>query len=92
METAQVITYWVDEDRFIPKGEYKETEIDQYQRKVDFLITCVCGNRYEIRFNHEVQLTESRSIRRDKSQPNVYLVTEKALKELEKIYSCTTDF
>lgn len=91
METAQVITYWVDEDKFIPKGEYKETEIDQYKRKVDFLITYV-GKRYEIRFAHEVQLTESRSIRRDKSQPNVYLVTEKALKELEKIYSCTTDF
>ena len=92
MDTAQVITYWVDEDKFIPKGEYKETEIDQYKRKVDFLITCACGKRYEIRFTHEVQLTESRSIRRDKSQPNVYLVTEKDLKELEKIYSCTTDF
>ena len=92
METAQVTTYWIDEDKFTSKGEYKATELDEYKGKVDFLITYVCGNRYEIRFNHDVQLKESRSIRKDKSQPNIYHVTEKALNELGKIYSSTTDF
>lgn len=91
METMKVTTYWVDADKFKPKGEYKETELDEYKRKVDFLITSV-GKRYEIRFNHEVQLKESRSIQKSQYQPNVYHVTEKALKRLESIYSSTTDF
>lgn len=91
METAQVTTYWVDADKFIPKGEYKETELDKQKQKVGFLITYI-GKRYEIRFNHEVQLAESRGIHKCQHLPNVYYVTEKALEELKNKYSWTTDF
>lgn len=32
-------SYFVPSPNFIPKGEYKETELDRYKRSVDFLIT-----------------------------------------------------
>ena len=41
--------YFVSNPNFVPKGEYKETELDRYKRSVDFRITS-CGNRYEIIF------------------------------------------
>ena len=55
--------YLVPNPNFIPKGEYKETELDRYKRSVDFRITN-CGNRYEIIFNKPVVLKETRSIKR----------------------------
>lgn len=76
---------------FIPKGEYKETELDRYKRCVDFLITD-CGNRYEIIFNKPVSLKETRSIKRIGSNGYSYLVTEKALECLKKQYTHACDF
>ena len=88
----EVETYQVDTDKFIKRGEYQETDVDERKRTVDFLITAVDGSRHEVRFNHPVSLAESRSIQKSKDNPNVYYVTDKALAELEKRYSCTTDF
>lgn len=81
--------YFVPNPNFIPKGEYKETELDVQKRKVDFLIVGV-GNRYEIRFNKPIKLKESRSIKR--MTCGNYLVTEKALESLKMKYSHLTDF
>lgn len=84
--------YLVPNPNFLPKGEYKETELDNYKRSVDFLITG-CGKRYEIIFNKPVALKETRSIKRIGSDGRyAYLVTEKALEELKKLYSCACDF
>lgn len=80
--------YFIDMP-FIPKGKYKETELDKEKRSVDFLITG-CGSRYEIVFNKPVELKETRSVKR--ISVNAYLVTEKALEGLKKQYTCACDF
>ena len=83
--------YLVSNPNFIERGKYKETELDKYKRSVDFLITSV-GNRYEIRFNHDVDLKESRSIRKSESVKNIFHVTENALSKLKQQYTWATDF
>ena len=84
--------YLVPNPNFIPKGEYKETELDEYKRSVDFLITSCC-NRYEIIFNKPVALKETRSIKRiGDNERYAYLVTEKALENLKKLYTYACDF
>lgn len=84
--------YFVFNPNFVPKGEYKETELDRYKRSVDFRITS-CGNRYEIIFNKPVVLKETRSIKRISSKNSyAYLVTEKALESLKKQYTHACDF
>ena len=84
--------YLVPNPNFIPKGEYKATELDEYKRSVDFLIKS-CSSRYEIIFNKPVVLKETRSIKRIGSNEHyAYLVTEKALESLKKQYTHTCDF
>lgn len=84
--------YLVTNPNFIPKGEYKETALDEYKRSVDFLITS-CGDRYEIIFNKPVTLKETRSIKRiGDNERYAYLVTEKALESLKRQYTYACDF
>lgn len=84
--------YLVPNSNFIPKGEYKETALDEYKRSVDFLITS-CRDRYEIIFNKPVTLKGTRSIKRIGSNERyLYLVTEKALESLKKQYTYACDF
>ena len=83
------VGYLVPNLNFIPKGEYKETELDRYKRSVDFLLISV-GNRHEIRFNKPIILKETRSIKH--MGGNGYLVTEKALENLKKQYTHACDF
>ena len=87
----KAVGYFKDENKFIPRGEYQETELDKYKREVDFLITSV-GRRWEIRFNHAVDLKENRSIKKSESNDRVYFVTENALRKLEKQYTSACDF
>ena len=84
--------YLVPNPNFISKGEYKETELDEYKRSVDFLITS-CGNKYEVIFNKPIVLKETRSIKRiGSNECYTYLVTEKALESLKQQYTHTCDF
>ena len=84
--------YLVPNPNFIPKGEYKETELDRCKRSVDFLITG-CGSRYEIIFNKPVVLKETRSIKHiGSNEQYAYLVTERALESLKKQYTHACDF
>lgn len=87
----KAVGYFKDEDKFIKRGEYKETELDKRKREVDFLILGV-GNRWEIRFNHPVSLKENRSIKKGECSDNVYFVTSNALEKLKKQYSYECDF
>ena len=81
--------YFVEEPNHVKMGEYQETDLDRYKRSVDFLITSV-GKRYEVIFNHDVNLKENRSI--TKIAERAYLVTEKALEALKAKYTCCCDF
>lgn len=87
----KAIGYLKDEDKFIKRGEYQETELDKRKREVDFLIFGV-GNRYEIRFNHPVDLKENRSIKKSQWDDKVFFVTENALNKLKKQYTYECDF
>ena len=40
--------YLVPNPNFIPKGEYKETELDYQKKQADMLITSIDGSFYEI--------------------------------------------
>ena len=59
---GEIETYFVDEDKFIPRGEYRETDLDRRKRDVDFLIKEVYGSRNVIEFNRPVYLKENRSV------------------------------
>ena len=72
------------------KDAFKETELDKRKREVDFLITSI-ANRYEVTFNHKVELKESRSIKKSEYFDNIYYVTENALNKLKKQYSYECD-
>ncbi len=91
METLQVKGYFTNEDKFIPKGEYKPTSVDEYKASVDFLILS-CGNRYAISFNKPIELKCNRSISRANCGGYVYYVTDKALAQLKQQYSWSCDF
>lgn len=88
---GMAIGYFKDEEKFIERGEYQETELDKHKREVDFLIQSV-GNRWEIRFNHSVSLKENRSIKKSESDDRVYFVTSNALEKLKKQYTYECDF
>lgn len=87
----KAVGYFKDEDKFLKRGEYQETELDKRKREVYFLILGV-GNRWEIRFNHQVNLKENRSIKKSEYVDNVYHVTSNAFEKLKKQYSYECDF
>lgn len=87
----KAVGYFKDEDKFIKRGEYQETELDKRKREVDFLITSM-GNRREIRFNHPVNLKENRSIKKSEWDDRVYFVTDNAFEKLKKQYTYECDF
>lgn len=89
---GEIETYFVDEDKFIPRGEYRETDLDRRKRDVDFLIKEVYGSRNVIEFNRPVYLKENRSVKRLNNNGYVYDVTDSVLERLKREYSYETDF
>mgnify|MGYP000020880120 CR=1 FL=1 len=87
----QAIGYFVNEDKFIPRGQYKETELDQRKKEVDFLLQAI-DSRYTISFNKPIELKESRSIKRANNDGYVYFVTERAFELLKQKYTYKCDF
>lgn len=69
---------------FIKKGEYKRTEYDDMKDAADFIIEGFF-DRVLLRPQHGNTLKPSRSIRLESN--GYYSVTDKALKELDKIYN-----
>ena len=89
---GEVEAYFVDEDKFIPRGEYRETDLERRKRDVDFLIKEVYGSRNVIEFNRPVYLKENRSVKRLNNNGYVYDVTDSVLERLKREYSYETDF
>lgn len=86
----KVTSYMVENPNFIKKGEYKRTLVDDYKESVDFLITFCGDSRYEIVFNHPVEIKANRSIKSEGN--NRYYVTEKVLDSLKEKFTWATDF
>ena len=87
----QAFRYFVNEDRFIPRGQYKATELDQRKKGVDFRLQAI-DSRYTISFNKPIELKESRSIKRANNDGYVYFVTERAFGQLKQKYTYECDF
>ncbi len=87
-----VETYWVDVDKFIPTGEYRETEVDRHKKQVDFLLQSIDGGWYSIWFNRPTKLKPGRGVKSYDEEGHRYAVTESVLKKLDKQYTSATDF
>ena len=91
--------YLVPNPNFIPKGEYKETELDCQKKQADMLITSIDGSFYEISLPKSTTLRQEinkdiqgygRNVRR--YNENIIHVTEKVLKILQTKYTIMCDF
>lgn len=91
--------YLVPNPSFIPKGEYKETELDRQKKQADMLITSIEGSFYEISLPKSTTLRQKinkdiqgygRNARR--YNEDIIHVTEKVLKILQTKYTIMCDF
>lgn len=91
--------YLVPNPNFIPKGEYKETELDCQKKRADMLITSIDGSFYEISLPKSTTLRQKinkdiqgygRNVRR--YNEDIIHVTEKVLKILQTKYTIMCDF
>lgn len=84
-----VTAYFVDEEKFIPKGEYKETRLDQQKKKADILLKSIEGNWYTIYSNIEIELKNKRIRRYDNG---CIAVPESIYNKLKAKYNVMCDF
>lgn len=90
-EYGTAIGYFVDEDKFIKKGEYKPTEVDKRKQKADILLRACCGGYTEIWLNNpNVTIPGKRGVK--KYSERAYAVTDAVLDKLEKQYTIECDF
>lgn len=91
--------YLVPNPSFIPKGEYKKTELDCQKKQADMLITSIDGSFYEISLPKNATLRQKinndikgygRNVRR--YNEDIIHVTEKVLKILQTKYTIMCDF
>lgn len=84
-----VTAYFVDEDKFIKKGEYKETMLDQQKKEADILLKSIDGNWYTIYSNIEIELKSKRIRRYDNG---CIAVPESIYNKLKAKYNVMCDF
>lgn len=90
-EYGTAIGYFVDEDKFIPKGEYKPTDIDRRKQAADILLRACCGGYTEIWLNNSnVIIPGKRGVKMYSER--AYAVTDAVLNKLEKSYTVECDF
>lgn len=87
-----VEAHLVPDPDFIPRGEYKPTELDERKANADFLITGFFGSRTEIRFNRAVDPNDFTEKERCASNPRIFYVTDRKLQKLKERYSYECDF
>lgn len=80
---------FVDEEKFIPKGEYKETTLDQQKKEADILLKSIDGNWYTIYSNIEIELKNKRIRRYDNG---CIAVPESIYNKLKAKYNVMCDF
>lgn len=90
-EYGTAIGYFVDEDKFIPKGEYKPTDIDRRKQAADILLRACCAGYTEIWLNNpNVIISGKRGVK--KYSERAYAVTDAVLEKLENSYTVECDF
>lgn len=90
-EYGTAIGYFIDEDKYIHKGEYKPTDLDKRKQEADILLRSCCGGYTEIWLNNpNVIIPGKRGVKRYSQR--AYAVTDAVLKKLEKSYTVECDF
>ena len=84
-DNMRAVGYFVPNPDFIPRGEYKRTELDDEKDAADMLLTGIYGNWYTLWIqNPQVRITGKRvEWHTDKSVS----VTESIFKKLDKQYT-----
>lgn len=83
--------YFVPNDNFIKRGEYKRTTLDDEKAKADILVTAI-DSHYEIRVQKSSIKLSGRGVKRSEWIGNIYYVTERVYKQLCKEYNVMCDF
>lgn len=87
-----VEAHLVPDPDFVPRCEYKPTELDERKASADFLITGFIRNRTEIRFNIAVDPNDFTERERCESNPRIFYVTDRKLQKLKNRYTYECDF
>lgn len=88
MEDKILFKGFTNNETFIKRGEYKETELDKAKKEADLLLQHI-GRRYYLYMNRPLDIKPSRSI---EVRENMICATEKAYEKLQKQYHIVCDF
>lgn len=83
------VGYHVPNPNYIPRGEYKETELDRQKKQADILLTSIDGNYYTLRLQKPIEL-KGRGVER--YSETVVAVTESVYTKLKAKYNVMCDF
>lgn len=84
-----VTAYFIEEEKFMPKGEYKETTLDEQKKEADILLKSIDGNWYTIYSNIEIELKNKQIRRYDNG---CIAVPESMYNKLKAKYNVMSDF
>lgn len=88
----KAIGYFTQEDKFIKRGEYKPTSLDDEKAKADILVSAVDSRYYEIEVKNPSIKLSGRGVKRSEWIGNIYYVTERIYKQICKQYNVMCDF
>lgn len=88
MEDKILFKGFTNNETFIKRGEYKETELDKAKKEADLLLQSI-GRRYYLYMNKPLDIKPSRSI---EVRENMICATEKAYEKLKQQYHIVCDF
>ena len=88
MEDKILFKGFTNNETFIKRGEYKETELDKAKKEADLLLQHI-GRRYYLYMNRPLDIKPSRSI---EVRENMICATKKAYDKLKQQYHIVCDF
>lgn len=90
MEDKILFKGFTNNETFIERGEYKETELDKAKKEADMLLQAI-GRRYCLYMNRPLGIKPSRSIE-VREETNMIYATERAYNKLKEQYNIMCDF
>ena len=90
MEDKILFKGFTNNETFIERGEYKETELDKAKKEAAMLLQAI-GKRYCLYMNKPLAIKPSRSIE-VREDINMIYATERAYNKLKQQYNIMCDF
>jgi hypothetical protein len=90
MEDKILFKGFTNNETFIERGEYQETELDKAKKEADMLLQAI-GRRYCLYMNRSLGIKPSRSIE-VREETNMIYATERAYNKLKEQYNIMCDF